>query len=304
MASRIEAASATPFSLALPGHEPEGKAMQEALWTRHGGGSAGYRMPELNGGPVPPSASPSARIHNAPTAAKGSMAHAAGVQRYKLRSAPPADDNIVKSGKKIIDARAKDRPSFAPFATGEAADEVHVPPAAATPAARVPPHADTHGESLAKISDGSAARLAAAFAKRDTQRQGKLAPADFAAAIRELGVPLSEGSVRGAGVGGHACSNLSNDTIDYLKFIQALSPHVGGVASAAASAAWSASALPSGGRLPASSLPREPCSALAREQKTPFPTPPQTIRLPFQRISARPEWPLDCQGVTRGGQPL
>ena len=130
------------------------------------------------------------------------------------------------------------RASYAPYALGKAADETApvMPSPSKSPAAT--PAAGEKEASFAKISDGSAARLARAFAKRDTQRQGKLAPADFAAAVRELGVPLSEGSVRKSGVGGHACSNLSNDTIDYLKFIESLSPNVGGIAKASVQATW------------------------------------------------------------------
>ena len=169
----------------------------------------------------------------------------AGVVHDELHSAlapistDVTDPSLLTSGKKMIpDARHLSRASYAPYALGKAADETApvMPSPSKSPAAT--PAAGEKEASFAKISDGSAARLARAFAKRDTQRQGKLAPADFAAAVRELGVPLSEGSVRKSGVGGHACSNLSNDTIDYLKFIESLSPNVGGIAKASVQATW------------------------------------------------------------------
>ena len=61
--------------------------------------------------------------------------------------------------------------------------------------------------------------------------QGKLAPADFAAAVRDLGVPLSVRNMHG--IAG-ANMDLSSDTIDYLAFISSLEPQLSEAASAPA----------------------------------------------------------------------
>ena len=101
------------------------------------------------------------------------------------------------------------------------------------------------GATATAADDVSSTRLAAAFAKRDYGRQGKLAPTEFAAAVRSLGVPLSTPIMPGAQ---HAASsNLSSDTVDYLSFMASLEPPTHGIntLSSAASTAVAAAAAAS-----------------------------------------------------------
>ena len=94
---------------------------------------------------------------------------------------------------------------------------------------------------ISKQVSGSTARVAAAFAKRDHARQGKLAPADFAASIRDLGVSCQTSDMSGITT---ANQDLSSDTVDYLAFVASLEPQLGLAAAAAASRPAVAPSLP------------------------------------------------------------
>ena len=77
-----------------------------------------------------------------------------------------------------------------------------------------------------KLASQTSARITAAFAKYDGARQGQLAPSDFAAAMRDLGVDLASGSVSKLAPRAKPAvmGNLSSDTVDYLQFVASLEP--------------------------------------------------------------------------------
>mgnify|MGYP003336636012 CR=1 FL=1 len=56
---------------------------------------------------------------------------------------------------------------------------------------------ETLRKCISEQVEGSSARVQAAFAKRDQARQGKLAPSDFAASVRDLGVGCTTGIMHG-----------------------------------------------------------------------------------------------------------
>jgi len=104
-------------------------------------------------------------------------------------------------------------------------------PANGAPVSMPPASLEALRASIAEQVSGSSARVQAAFAKRDGMRQGKLAPSDFAASVRDLGVQMYVGDLRNLSTASH---HLTSDTIDYLAFIQSLEPQLNSTAAAIA----------------------------------------------------------------------
>ena len=163
----------------------------------------------------------------------------------------PIEYQVRPSQRRTVQSRASKVNAFPPFALGEVeqcggAECDATPSANAKAPSTAPPSADVLRASIKASADGNVTRIAAAFAKRDGERQGLLAPSDFAAAMRELGVALdadaASAALRDAGVthaqsdgatsgdGGAASSHhhhslgLSGESIDYMKVVASLEP--------------------------------------------------------------------------------
>lgn len=93
------------------------------------------------------------------------------------------------------------------------------PPGTARPAT----HQDMASMREAMRHVVSGQRLLAAFSKADPLRQGQLCPRDFVQVIRGLGVPPQRVFSL---VGGPAVADLSQASIDYVAFVEALSPYL------------------------------------------------------------------------------
>ena len=174
--------------------------------------------------------------------------HAAGIKGMASRSTlhgsalPPPYDPGAGSGRRQLTPGARLTEAFPPYALGyeaaasapDSGPAVDMAPVEGIGApAAVSMSSDSLHELRAAISrqvKGSTARVAAAFAKRDQARQGKLSPADFAAAVRELGVPIDTRQMHGLQSGS---ADLSSGTIDYLAFVASLEPHLGWAAAEA-----------------------------------------------------------------------
>ena len=169
-------------------------------------------------------------------------------------------NNLSAHGKRHIYSESRLKEEFPPYALGNmpppppppappalvAPLEGEARPASAASIVTMPVPSLNHlRSSISKQTGGSQARVTAAFAKRDQSRQGKLAPADFAAAVRDLGVPLSVRNMHG--ITG-ANMDLSSDTIDYLAFVNSLEPRLAEAASEVA-AAPAAAAQPATSKL-------------------------------------------------------
>jgi hypothetical protein len=97
-------------------------------------------------------------------------------------------------------------------------------PADASPGtARPATHQDMASMREAMRHVVSGQRLLAAFSKADPLRQGQLCPRDFVQVIRGLGVPPQRVFSL---VGGPAVADLSQASIDYVAFVEALSPYL------------------------------------------------------------------------------